>query len=91
MSNLAMPPKQRVQFNMALTYFQRLNQPIVNKVRNPLDGKIYDQLTLESEQELDQWYFEFKKLPLPEHIVDQALAQIGKQIKFEMRSKGYMS
>lgn len=90
MSALEMPPKQRVQFNFALTHFTRLDQPRVVKQRNPLDGKIYDNLVLENEQELDQWYFEFKKFPLPEDVVEKALAQVIEQIKHEMRSKGFM-
>lgn len=91
MSSLLMPPKQRIQFNMALTHFTRLDKPIVNKVRNPLTHQIVDELVLESERELDQWYFEFKQLPLPEHIVDEALEQVKKQIKFEMNRQGMIS
>ena len=88
MSKLALPPKERIQFNMALTHFRRLDKPLVTKKIHPITRQPIDELTLESEKELDQWYFEFKKFPLPENIVDEALKQISDQIKYEMKQQG---
>ncbi len=85
-----MPPKQRVQFNMSLVHFQRLDKPIIRKVMNPITMQPTDELTLESEKELDQWYFEFKKFPLPADVVDKALDQVKEMIKFEMKKQGFI-
>ena len=88
-SKLSLPPKQRLQFNMALAYFERLARPLDKPEYHPVTKQFMgNRLVLESEKELDQWYFEFKRFPLTEDMVDHAFKQMSTMVKHYMKKEG---
>lgn len=76
-------PDKRIQINAAATVFFKNRNG--ETVLDP-SGKFY--VPKEEEVELRQFAIQFKKFPVPEHYLKQALEDLVDTVLDEMRQKG---
>ncbi len=83
--------KERIQLNVALAHFTKLNEPRKQPVFDRhSDRFLGHELVLEHEQELEQHYLEIKRLPVREEHVDAMLRQMNEIVKYELKKRGFM-
>ena len=86
--NPKIPPKQRLQFNIALTYFHRLKKPKTKKVWNHTLKMFFPEKILEDEKELTQFYISLKDFPVKKSHVQSAFKDVEKMMIQTMAKLG---
>ena len=89
MEDIKPPPKNRLQFNIAITYFERRAIPkqVPRYEKNMFLGYEY---LLEDEKECEQFYLKLNRMPASVEEVDTAFAQLKAMTKSYMETKGLM-
>ena len=87
MSSLHVPRQKRLQFNVSMTLFHALKTPRRVIVPCPIMGR-KEELVLEDEQELDQFYLDMKQIPISEEAFNKAFDQLKAMFKYNLNKNG---
>lgn len=83
--------KRRLQLNIALAFFERLNTPRLVRAFHPETGKSmgYKKI-LEDEKELEQFLIDFKRFPVTQTHLDEAFRQLKEMVKHHLTKEGLL-
>lgn len=83
--------KERLQFNVAVRHFRQLKNAIaIPKYCTITNKHIGYKDAIERESELTEFYLTIPKLPMTKSSFEDGWEQLGRRLKEELISKGYM-